>query len=145
MTVSSSRPAAAAVAAPPRLGLLRTGLVIGAVFGVLGLGPLLDMGFDGSGWDIVLVVFAALAVVVAIGSIACLVLGWHGRRGPALWMIALQVVAVVPSLPAFFLPVEETTAEGPGPMLAVIGLVLTAIVIVVILLGLRRARGSVAA
>lgn len=126
--------------APRRLALLRVGLIIATVFALLGVLPSLDMGFDGSAWDVVLVVFAILSAVVALGTIACLILGWSGRPGAAIAACVLQVISLIPSLPAFFLPRHETTAEGPGPLLAVIGIVLTAAVIALILLGLRRAR-----
>lgn len=135
--MSTSTNTSSAVASA-RLGLLRTGLVLAAVFGVLGLAPLLDLGFDGTGWDVVLVVFAVLAVIVAAGCIAGAVWGWNGRRGPAILSVGLLIVSIVPSLPAFFLPIVETTAEGPGPLLAGIGLVITLAVVTLILVGLRR-------
>lgn len=128
--------------APRRLGLLRTGLIIATVFALLGVLPSFDMGFDGSAWDAVLITFAVLSAVIAVGAIACLIIGWNGRRGAAIAACVLQVVSIIPSLPAFFLPRHETTAEGPGPLLAVVGIVLTAGVIAVILLGLRRARAG---
>lgn len=127
---------------PRRLGMLRTGLVIGAIFGLLGVLPSLDMGFDGSGWDVVLIVFAILSVLVAIAAIICAVVGWHGRRGAAITACIVQVISLIPSLPAFFLPHHETTAEGPGPTLAIVGIVLTAGVIALILVGLRRAHAQ---
>lgn len=141
---ASSAPAVAAAGQPSRvqhrrLGLLRAGLIIAAVFALLGVLPSLDMGFDGSAWDVVLIVFAVLSVVVLLGSIACLILGWNGRRAAAISACVLQVISLIPSLPAFFLPHHETTAEGPGPLIAVVGIVLTAVVIAIILFGLHRA------
>ena len=138
-------PTSAAAAAAPttlsaRLGMLRTGLVLAAVYSVLGLIPLFAIGFDGSGWDVALIVFAVISVVVAAGCIAAAVLGWNGRRVPAIIAVILTIVSVVPSLPAFFLPLAETTAEGPGPLLAVSGIVITVVIVALILVGLRRAR-----
>lgn len=134
--------APALVTTPRRLGMLRTGLIIATVFALLGVLPSLDMGFDGSFWDVVLITFAILSALVAIAAIVCLVLGWNGRRGPAIAACLVQVISLIPSLPAFFLPNHETTAEGPGPFLAITGIVLTAGVIAVILVGLRRSRAA---
>lgn len=139
---ASSLSASATHPTARRLGLLRAGLIVATVFALLGVLPSLDMGFDGSAWDTVLIVFAILSALVALGAIACLILGWNGRRGAAIAAIVLQVISLIPSLPAFFLPRHETTAEGPGPLLAVIGIILTAGVIALILFGLRRARAG---
>lgn len=141
----SSAPAIPAAGRARRLGPLRAGLIIATVFALLGVLPSLDMGFDGSAWDVVLIVFAVLSILVLLGSIACLILGWNGRRRAAIAACVLQVVSLIPSLPVFFLPRHETTAEGPGPLLAVVWIVLTAVVVAIILFGLRRATREAAA
>lgn len=137
---ASTSVATASTTGPARRGLLRTGLVLAAVYGVLGLIPLFAIGFDGSGWDVALIVFAAVSVIVAAGCIAAAVFGWNGRRSPAIIAVVLTIVSVVPSLPAFFLPLAETTAEGPGPLLAVIGIVIAFVIVALILVGARAAR-----
>ena len=139
--MSASTPVAIApTTVPARVGLLRTGLVLAAVYSVFGLIPLFAMGFNGSGWDVVLIVFAVISVIVAAGCIAASVFGWNGRPVPAIIAVVLTIVSVVPSLPAFFLPLAETTAEGPGPLLAAIGIVITVVIVALILVGLRRVR-----
>ena len=137
---ASTSVAAASATVPARVGLLRTGLVLAAVYSVFGLMPFFAIGFNGSGWDVALVVFGVISVIVAAGCIAAAVFGWNGRRVPAIIAVILTVVSVVPSLPAFFLPLAETTAEGPGPLLAVIGIVITLMIVALILVGVRRVR-----
>ncbi len=139
--MSASSPSTSAIhPTARRLGLLRAGLIIAAIFALLGVGPSLDLGFDDTVWDTVLIVFAILSGVAALGTIICLILGWNGRPGAAIAAIVLLVISLIPSIPAFFLPGHETTAEGPGPFLAVTGIVVGAGIIALILFGLRRAR-----
>lgn len=141
-TATATATASSATLASPRsrLGMLRVGLVAAAVLGVIGLVPVFGIGFDGSGWDIVLVVLAVVAVLVAVGTTASAVLGWNGRRGPAILTCVLLVVSNLPAVPAFLLPAEETGAEGPGRLLAVLGILLSGAAIALVVLGQRRPR-----
>jgi hypothetical protein len=122
--------------APRRLVPLRIGLVLAALLGVFGLVAVLAIGFDGSSWDAVQLVFTIVAVVVAVGCLVLLFLGWNGRRGPAIGVIVLQALSIIPALPAFFLPAEET-ADGPGPIAAIAFILLSVVAIVLVALGSR--------
>lgn len=125
------------VTAPARrLVPLRIGLVLAALLGVVGLLAVLAIGFDGSSWDTVQLVFMVLAIVVALGCAVLLFLGWNGGRGAAIGVIVLQALSIIPSLPAFFLPAEEM-ADGPGPIAAVVFILLSVIAIVLVGIGSR--------
>lgn len=119
---------------PTRPTVLRIGLVLAAVLAVLDAIPALDVGFDGSGWDVVVVLVAVVAVLVLLGTLVLGVPAWRGNRRAALVVAVLAVVATLPTLPAFVL---AATGEIP-PVAAVaagVGLLLQALAAGLILRG----------
>ena len=103
----------AITASPPlrRAVPLRIGLVLATLLAVAGAVPALMIGLDGSAWDPIVIIIAVLSGGVALGTLALVAFAWNGRRGPCIAIIALQIVSILPALPAFLLPAEET---GPG-------------------------------
>ena len=124
-------------ASPPlrRAVPLRIGLVLATLLAVAGAVPALMVGFDGSAWDPI--VIAVVSGGVALGTLAMVAFAWNGRRGPCIAIIALQLVSILPALPAFLLPAEET---GAGAIIgAVIGIALALAACALIIVGMRRA------
>jgi hypothetical protein len=114
---------------------LRIGLVLATLLAVLGIVPVIAIGFDGSEWDPIILAFLILVIVVALGTLILLPFAWRGRRGAAVGVIVLQALSVIPALPAFFLPADETP-EG-GVALAVGGILAAVVAIVLIAVGAR--------
>ncbi|WP_448258364.1 hypothetical protein [Microbacterium aurum] len=129
----------AITASPPlrRAVPLRIGLVLATLLAVAGAVPALMIGLDGSAWDPIVIIIAVLSGGVALGTLALVAFAWNGRRGPCIAIIALQIVSILPALPAFLLPAEET---GPGAVIgAVIGIALALTACALIIVGMRRA------
>jgi hypothetical protein len=109
---------------------LRIGLLLAAVLAVANAIPALDVGFDGSGMDVVVVVVAVLAALVLLGTLVLGVPAWRGNRRAALVVAVLALVAILPSLPAFALvatgeiPAVAAVAAGVGLLLQVLAAVL---------------------
>ncbi|WP_062462675.1 hypothetical protein [Demequina soli] len=120
---------------------LRAGLALAAVLLVVGAIPALDVGLDGSAWDPVVIAFAVLAAGMTLATLVLVPLAWHGRRGPAIAVIVIQVVSILPALPAFLLPADEA---GPTHVAAAaIGIALSLAACALVATGMRR-RGDTA-
>ena len=117
---------------------LRIGLVLGALLLLAALPGALDVGFDGSGMDVVVVAIAILSAGAAIAMVVCVFLAWRGRRGPIIGAIIALAVSVATSLPALVL-----VATGAIPLEVLIpvgvGVVATVVALVLVATGLRRA------
>lgn len=74
--------------------VLRIGLVLAALLALGGTIPaLFDIGFDGTGWDTVVVLVAIFSPVILVGTVVLLPFAWKGRRTPSLAIIGLQLAA----------------------------------------------------
>lgn len=133
---ASTAPAAPSAPRNDRPILLRTGIVLAIVTALVSLPQAVLIGFDGSGWDVIVVAIAVFTVAIAVATLALAPFAWKGGRRAAIAIAALQIVALLPSLPAFILPIEEV---GPGGVIgASVGVVIAVAIAVIILLGLRR-------
>ncbi|THG28539.1 hypothetical protein [Naasia lichenicola] len=110
---------------------LRIGLILGVVLLVASAIPAVsDIGFDGSGMDVVVVLLAILMPAMALAAIVLVPFAWSGRRRPSLAFVILQLVSLVPSLPPIVLavsgqiPVVVLAAVGIGALLTVLSAVL---------------------
>jgi hypothetical protein len=119
-----------------RLVPLRIGLVLCAVLLVMSAVPALDVGLDGSGWDIVVI---SLAVAVPAAALATLVLvpfAWRGARRPALAVALVQVVSNLQTVPVLLLPAGTLPAAAVVAVLG--GTVLSLVAAGLVLVGRRR-------
>ncbi len=116
---------------------LRIGLILAAVLTVGGALPaVLDIGFDGSGWDIVVVLVAVASPIIALATLVLVPLSWNGRRGTSIGIIALEIAAILPALPPFFHAPGELPAAAP--ISAAIGITLNLLTVGLIAAGMRR-------
>lgn len=115
---------------------LRIGLVLSALLAVAGALPALDIGFDGSGWDVVVVLVAIWSPAIAAATLVLVPFAWKGRRGPAIGVIVLQLAAILPALPPFL--------HAPGvlpivaPISAAVGIALNLLAAFLVARGMRR-------
>lgn len=94
----------------------RVGLVLAVLLSLLGLLPALDVSEDQSGGGVAVAVLVAVAALVVLaGTVGLLVPAWRGGRRSGTGIAALQLVAALSGLPAFFAPPEVLP---PGGVLA---------------------------
>jgi len=125
-----------AVISPPRTRLLqKIGIVLAALLALGSLPTALQIGFDGSGWNPVVVIIAVLTLGIAIATLVLAPFAWRGGRRSAITIIVLLAVSILPALPAFFLPSNEVPVWGV--LVASVGTVLTVVAIVLVASGLR--------
>ena len=118
---------------------LRTGLALCILLTVLPTIPaVFDIGFDGSGWDIVVVVVAVLSPAIMIATLLLVPVAWKGRRRSRIAVAALQVVAMFPALPPFFHPFGVLSPAAS--VAALIGICLNALAASLVVVGLRDVR-----
>lgn len=115
---------------------LRIGLVLCAVLLVAAAVPSLDVGFDGTGWDVVVVVLAVLVPAAAVATVVLVPFAWRGRRRPALAVAWIQLASLLQSVPPLLLPAGVL----PGAAYAAIGAgaLLTLVAAALVLVGLGR-------
>ncbi|NNC13251.1 hypothetical protein HII28_15350 [Planctomonas sp. JC2975] len=83
---------------------LRIGLVLAALVSILNALPAVtDIGLNGTPWDAVVIGLAVLTPAIAIATLVLLPFAWMGNRRPAVWVAALQLVAILGLLPPFVL------------------------------------------
>lgn len=122
-----------------RRAALRTGLVLCMLLTVLATIPaVFDIGFDGSGWDVVVVVVAVLSPALMIATLVFVPFAWKGARRPRIVVAALQVAAMLPALPPFFHPLG--VLPPAANVAALIGICLNALAASLVLVGLHDAR-----
>lgn len=138
--MSSLTSAAPAVAhdRPQHPIALRSGLVLGAAALILSAIPAVgEIGFDGTGWDVLVAAMAVLCPAAALAALALLPFAWNGRRGPSLWSAGLQLGSIVLLLPPFVLVFTDGL-----PLIAPLGAAITILLQVLfaglILHGMRR-------
>ncbi len=117
-----------------RPGLVRTGVVIALVLSIAAAVPAVMVGFDGSGWDGVVIAVAVLSAGTALATLVLAWWAWRGVRPAALAIAVLQLVGVLPALPAFFLPADEV---GGAILFASAGILANVLAAALILFGLR--------
>lgn len=86
---------------PRRPTACRVGLVLGLVLLLGGTVPALDVGFDGTPWDTVVLAVGLLSPTITIAALAMLPAAWRGGRDALRVSIGLQLVAVLPAVPPF--------------------------------------------
>ncbi len=116
-----------------RTTIRRVGLVLATALAVLGAIPSL-IGIS----DVVSLAIGIFSTGIAVATLVLLVPAWRGRRAPALATAILQLGAILPALPAFFLPSDEVPAGNV--VLAAVGSLLNVLAAVLILVGLPRRR-----
>ena len=117
---------------------LRFGLVLAALISILNAIPAVsDIGLDGSPWDILVIFLAIFCTVIAILTVVLLPFAWNGRRRPAIWIAAMQLVAIVGLLPPFVL-VFTDGLPLIAPMSAATTIVLEVLTAWLILHGMRE-------
>jgi hypothetical protein len=100
---ATAAPSAAARPRPRHPIALRVGLILAALISVLNAIPALDVGLDGSPWDILVIFLAVFCPAIALATLALIPFAWNGRRRPAVWIAALQLAAIIGLLPPFVL------------------------------------------
>ena len=124
-----------AAVSPPRnrVGLLRVGLGLAAVLGVLDV----VTGVQAVSGEF----FAPPAVgigmiVLGLLTVAMVPMAWNGRRWPAWVAVAARVLSAMTALPAFFVP----DVPAAGVVAASAGILVTGVVALLIALGLAGRR-----
>lgn len=124
-------------AVPTRRRSLRIGLVLAALLAVGGAVPAVaEIGFDGTGWDAVVVLVAIVSPAIAVATLVLVPLAWHGRRGPAVAVIALQLAAILPAVPPFLHAPGELPASAS--ISAAIGIALNLLAVALVWRGMAR-------
>ena len=83
---------------------LRFGLVLATLISILNAIPAVsEIGLDGTPWDVLVIFLAMFCPAIAIATVVLVPFAWNGRRRPAIWIAALQLVAIIGLLPPFFL------------------------------------------
>lgn len=118
---------------------LRIGLVLAALLTVAGAVPAVaEIGFDGTPWDVVVVLVAIGSPLIAIATLVLVPLAWHGRRGPSIGVIVLQLLAILPALPPYLHAPGELPAIAA--ISATIGIGLNVLALTLVAAGMQRSR-----
>lgn len=113
---------------------LRAGLVLSVLLALGGTIPaVFDIGFDGTGWDAVVVVVAIVSPLILVATLVLLPSAWRGRRTPALAIAALQIAAILPALPPYLHAPGQLPPEAA--ISATVGIVLNLFAVALIVLG----------
>jgi hypothetical protein len=119
--------------------ILRIGLVLAALLAVGGTIPaVFDIGFDGTGWDVVVVLVAIISPLILVATVVLLPFAWRGRRAPSLTIIGLQLAAILPALPPYLHAPGELPPEAA--ISATIGIALNLVAVALIALGMQPRR-----
>lgn len=122
-----------------RPAALHAGLILAVLLLVGGTIPaLLDIGFDGTAWDVVVVLVAIVSPAILVATIVLLPFAWNGRRTPSITVVALQLVAVLPALPPYLHAPGELPPEAG--IAATIGIALNLVAAALILVGMQSRR-----
>lgn len=122
-----------------RPAVLRAGLILAVLLSVGGTIPaIFDIGFDGTGWDVVVVLVAIVSPLILVVTVVLVPFAWKGRRSPSLAIMALQAAAILPALPPYLHAPGELPPEAA--ISATIGIVLNLIAVVLIALGMQPRR-----
>lgn len=122
-----------------RLTLVRVGLVLAVLLSIGGAIPaVFDIGFDGTGWDVVVVIVAIVSPLILVATVALVPFAWNGRRTPALVIAALQLAAILPALPPYLHAPGQLPPEAA--ISATIGIALNLVTATLIALGMRPRR-----
>lgn len=119
--------------------VLRIGLILAALLALGGTIPaIFEIGFDGTGWDVVVVLVAIVSPLILVGTVVLLPFAWKGHRAPSLAIIGLQLAAILPALPPYLHAPGELPPEAA--ISAAIGITLNLIAVVLIALGMSAQR-----
>ena len=119
--------------------VLRIGLVLAIVLSLGGAIPaVFEIGFDGTGWDVVVVLVAIVSPLILVATIVLVPFAWRGRRAPSLVIIALQLAAILPALPPYLHAPGQLPPEAA--ISATIGIALNIISAALIALGMQPRR-----
>ena len=131
------------IAAPAarRPVLLRIGLVLAALLCLGGTIPaVFDIGFDGTSWDVVVVLVAIASPAILVATVVLLPFAWNGRRGSSIAIGALQLVGILPAIPPYLHAPGELPPEAS--IFATIGIALNLVAVVLIMRGMQERTGA---
>ncbi len=119
---------------------LRVGLFLCLFLPVIATLPaVLDFGLNRTGWDVVVIITAALTSGMTIATVALIPFAWSGRPAPTYVVVVIQLASVLLALPAFVV----AFADGLPvlvPVIAAVGILLNLLAAFLVIRGQQSLR-----
>jgi hypothetical protein len=117
----------------PRVGVLRTGLILAGLLGVLDIaGGIMQLG----GGDVLPTAVAVLMIASGVATLVLVPFAWRGSAWAGWTIVGVRILSAMTGLPAFFVPGVPAGAV----VAASTGLLLAVMVATLIALGMESRR-----
>ena len=117
----------------PRVGVLRTGLILAGLLGALDIaGGIMQLG----GGDVLPTAVAVLTIAFGVAPLVLVPFAWRGSARAGWTIVAVRILSAMTGLPAFFVPGVPAGAV----VAASTGLLLAAMVATLVALGTESRR-----